>query len=108
MKDLKQRQAQACLRITELPRLPEGAARDFLAAPDRRLLVMDARREDELARMRREVEQGLADPRQNWIPPTYFYDAHGSQLFEAITALPEYYLTRSEESILERVVPNLA
>ena len=36
------------------------------------------------------------------LPPKYFYDDHGSQLFEAITELPEYYLTRTERQILER------
>jgi dimethylhistidine N-methyltransferase len=34
------------------------------------------------------------------LPPKYFYDDLGSQLFEAITGLPEYYLTRTERSIL--------
>jgi len=34
------------------------------------------------------------------LPPKYFYDAAGSQLFEHITALPEYYPTRCEMSIL--------
>jgi L-histidine N-alpha-methyltransferase len=33
------------------------------------------------------------------LPPWLFYDAAGSQLFEQITALPEYYLTRTERSI---------
>ena len=37
------------------------------------------------------------------LPPKYFYDARGSELFEQITRLPEYYLTRAETSILERV-----
>lgn len=36
------------------------------------------------------------------IPPRYFYDAHGSQLFEAICQLPEYYPTRTEASILQQ------
>ncbi len=36
------------------------------------------------------------------LPPKYFYDDQGSQLFEAITALPEYYLTRKERQILEQ------
>lgn len=36
------------------------------------------------------------------LPPKYFYDDQGSQLFEAITALPEYYLTRTERWILEQ------
>lgn len=35
------------------------------------------------------------------IPPIYFYDDHGSHLFEQITLLPEYYPTRTEISILE-------
>lgn len=35
------------------------------------------------------------------IPSKYFYDARGSELFEQITRLPEYYLTRTERSILE-------
>ncbi|MGF1458196.1 MAG: L-histidine N(alpha)-methyltransferase [Leptolyngbyaceae cyanobacterium] len=34
------------------------------------------------------------------LPPKYFYDAYGSQLFEKITDLPEYYLTRTERQIL--------
>jgi L-histidine N-alpha-methyltransferase len=36
------------------------------------------------------------------LPAKYFYDARGSQLFEQITRLPEYYLTRTEEAILTR------
>jgi len=36
------------------------------------------------------------------LPSKYFYDARGSHLFEMITRLPEYYLTRSETEILER------
>jgi L-histidine N-alpha-methyltransferase len=49
----------------------------------------------------------LADARsglfavQKELPPTYFYDAAGSQLFDEITRLPEYYLTRTERWILE-------
>jgi L-histidine N-alpha-methyltransferase len=52
-----------------------------------------------LARMVDDVRRGLtADPR--WLPPKYFYDDAGCQLFERITELPEYYLTRAEDSIL--------
>jgi len=36
------------------------------------------------------------------VPSKYFYDARGSHLFETITRLPEYYLTRAETEILER------
>jgi L-histidine Nalpha-methyltransferase len=36
-----------------------------------------------------------------WLPARLFYDAAGSALFEQITELPEYYLTRTERAILE-------
>ena len=36
------------------------------------------------------------------LSPKYFYDAAGSELFEAITRLPEYYPTRTELSILRQ------
>lgn len=50
---------------------------------------------------RTDVRAGLtADPK--WLLPKYLYDELGSQLFEAICLLPEYYLTRSEEEILSR------
>ena len=39
------------------------------------------------------------------MPPKYFYDARGSELFDRITRLPEYYQTRTERGILERVAP---
>jgi len=45
------------------------------------------------------VEGLLAEPKR--LPPKYFYDQIGSELFERITALPEYYLTRTEIGILE-------
>ena len=50
---------------------------------------------------RSDVLSGLSELPKN-IPPVYFYDETGSQLFEAITRLPEYYLTRSEQEILEK------
>ncbi|MDP9148693.1 MAG: L-histidine N(alpha)-methyltransferase [Myxococcota bacterium] len=49
--------------------------------------------------MARDVRAGLAHPPRS-IPPKYFYDAEGSRLFDAICDLPEYYLTRSERSLL--------
>src|SRR5436309_1458180 len=46
-----------------------------------------------------DVRNGLgATPKS--LPPRWFYDALGSALFSAITNLPEYYVTRTEESIL--------
>jgi L-histidine N-alpha-methyltransferase len=38
----------------------------------------------------------------------YFYDARGSELFEAITRQPEYYVTRTETALLRAVLPELA
>jgi len=58
------------------------------------------------ARMVDDVRRGLtAHPR--WLPPKYFYDEAGSRLFERITELPEYYLTRAEDSILGEVARGL-
>jgi dimethylhistidine N-methyltransferase len=47
-----------------------------------------------------EVLAGLRR-RPRYIPPKFFYDAHGSRLFDAITATPEYYLTRTEVRVLQ-------
>ena len=47
-----------------------------------------------------ELVTGLSAPAKA-VPPKYFYDETGSRLFEAITKLPEYYLTRTETGILE-------
>jgi len=43
-----------------------------------------------------------------WLPPKYFYDARGSELFDKITSLPEYYPTRTERSILRKWAPDIA
>ncbi|MGW5370007.1 L-histidine N(alpha)-methyltransferase [Streptomyces sp. NPDC004009] len=51
------------------------------------------------AALRADVRDGLtADPKT--LPPKWFYDARGSDLFERITELPEYYPTRAEREIL--------
>jgi dimethylhistidine N-methyltransferase len=47
------------------------------------------------------VRSGLSEAQKS-LPPWLFYDEAGSQLFEEITALPEYYLTRTERALLER------
>jgi L-histidine N-alpha-methyltransferase len=55
---------------------------------------------DDLSRtLRADVLAGLtAEPK--WLPPKWFYDARGSELFEQITELREYYPTRTERQIL--------
>ncbi|MEV7687521.1 L-histidine N(alpha)-methyltransferase [Streptomyces bungoensis] len=51
------------------------------------------------AALRSDVLHGLTDT-PKWLPPKWFYDARGSELFERITELPEYYPTRAEREIL--------
>ncbi|NUR61997.1 MAG: L-histidine N(alpha)-methyltransferase [Catenulispora sp.] len=59
------------------------------------------------AALRDDVLKGLtADPK--WLPPKWFYDARGSDLFEEITRLPEYYPTRAEREILTTRAPEIA
>jgi dimethylhistidine N-methyltransferase len=58
------------------------------------------------ASLRDEVIAGLGrTPRA--IPPKFFYDARGSELFDRICELPEYYQTRTEMGILQRALPEL-
>jgi L-histidine Nalpha-methyltransferase len=59
------------------------------------------------AAMRDDVRRGLtATPK--FLPPKWHYDARGSALFDAITRLPEYYLTRCERAILEKNAAEIA
>ncbi len=58
--------------------------------------------EDAALRMADEVRASLASTTP-WIDSKFFYDDRGSELFEQITRLPEYYPTRTEESLLERI-----
>ncbi len=59
------------------------------------------------AQMAADVRQGLTQ-RPRTLPPKYFYDARGSALFDEITRLAEYYPTRTERSILEGHVGEIA
>ena len=56
---------------------------------------------------REELLAGLNAP-QAWIASKYFYDSLGSQLFDAITHLPEYYPTRTEAAIFTRHIDDIA
>lgn len=53
------------------------------------------------AECRSEITDALLAPQAS-ISPKYFYDRRGSELFEAITRLPEYYLTRTERALMRR------
>ncbi|WP_422740249.1 L-histidine N(alpha)-methyltransferase [Micromonospora sp. WMMD729] len=49
--------------------------------------------------LRADVRAGLT-AEAKWLPPKWFYDSRGSELFEEITRLPEYYPTRAERAVL--------
>lgn len=54
-----------------------------------------------------DIKEGLTQyPKK--IPSKYFYDAQGSQLFEQICELHEYYPTRTEASILKKYAEEIA
>ena len=55
-----------------------------------------------------EVAEGLACESGRRVPAAVLYDAEGSRLFEEITSLPEYYPTRLESRLLDRLAPTLA
>ncbi len=57
--------------------------------------------------MLHEVLQGMNLPQKS-LPSKYFYDERGSQLFDEITELPEYYPTRTERKILEDNLDEMA
>lgn len=57
--------------------------------------------------MGRDIRVGLGGVPKT-LPPKYFYDAYGSELFDRITRLPEYYPTRTERRILEERVAEIA
>jgi iron(II)-dependent oxidoreductase len=61
----------------------------------------------ERAAFAQSIVRGLGDA-SRWLAPRYLYDAEGSRLFEAITAEPEYYLTRVEAALLAAHADTLA
>ncbi|MTD56784.1 L-histidine N(alpha)-methyltransferase [Amycolatopsis pithecellobii] len=70
---------------------------------------LDVHREpaDTAAALREDVRYGFSAA-QKWLPAKWFYDARGSELFEQITKLPEYYPTRAEREILAREADEIA
>ncbi|WP_433528725.1 L-histidine N(alpha)-methyltransferase [Micromonospora sp. CA-263727] len=57
--------------------------------------------------LRRDVRVGLTAGAK-WLPPRWFYDARGSELFDEITRLPEYYPTRAERTVLAERAAEIA
>ncbi len=73
-----------------------------MPAPTRadRLYIHNLVKRDPLAGLAEDVRRGLTREPKRFLPK-YFYDELGSQLFDAICLLPEYYLTRAENEILK-------
>lgn len=91
----------AAIRLPEALRAPGGPAlpgRDGLA---------DGAAWGDAGDAHAELRTGLLD-RQARIPPRYFYDDHGSALFEAITQTRDYYVTRVENQIMAKHLPAMA
>src|SRR5919106_1909549 len=68
---------------------------------DPRLFIHNLVKRDPLTGFAEDVRKGLSAQPKRFLPK-YFYDELGSQLFDAICLLPEYYLTRAENEILKR------
>jgi len=67
---------------------------------EEKFLIHNLVKRDPRAGLAEDVRRGLSTQPKRFLPK-YFYDQLGSQLFEAICLLPEYYLTRAENEILE-------
>jgi len=71
------------------------------ATPDQVTIDVHLPQSGPLAGMADDVREGLSCPFKE-LPPKYFYDERGSELFEQIMKLPEYYPTRAERLILDQ------
>lgn len=74
---------------------------------DRCTLEVHLTPEDLDAALRRDVASGLTSTPKH-LPPKWFYDGHGSDLFDEITRLEEYYPTRRETEVLAREAAAIA
>jgi L-histidine Nalpha-methyltransferase len=75
---------------------------DVVEAHDPLLCIERYLEEGHRSQLERDVREGLTVSPKT-LPSKYFYDAAGSQLFDAICDLPEYYPTRTEHALLEHV-----
>lgn len=82
--------------------MPPGRQRSSKHPAERFRIDVHADEAAFLAMLADDVRRGL-EARPRSLPPKYFYDHAGSALFECITELPEYYLTRVEEAIIRDV-----
>ncbi|MDZ7637969.1 MAG: L-histidine N(alpha)-methyltransferase [Bryobacterales bacterium] len=90
--------------------LPDFAA--FLTIDEEACSAVATALENQVARQdssfARDVAAGLTHPLLKEISSSWLYDELGSVLFEAITLLPEYGLTRADERVIQRAAPVLA
>ncbi|MFN2529956.1 MAG: L-histidine N(alpha)-methyltransferase [Pyrinomonadaceae bacterium] len=77
------------------------ATTNLVLTQEERLVIHDLNKRDPLSGLADDVRTGLTAKPKRFLPK-YFYDKLGSQLFDAICLLPEYYLTRAENEILDR------
>ena len=80
--------------------------RTKVSQPIERLEILNCLVEDSSEDIGLDIVTGLTQP-QKRLPSKYFYDAHGSWLFERICGLPEYYLTRAELTILKQAASEI-
>ena len=85
---------------SDAPRL-----RDHHAESNGRLRI-DVYRRAGSSELAEDVRRGLLAP-QKALPPKYFYDDRGSELFDAICDLPEYYLTRTGQALLDQTAEQI-
>ena len=90
-------------RVSVWPMRPEGSSRKTL---ERYRIDLHLDGASSQRAVREDIRRGLTgQPRS--LPPKYFYDPRGSALFERISRLPEYYLTRVEQGIISSVAEEL-
>src|SRR5918995_5981261 len=96
-------------RPHDVPELgPPATPADLRRLPLRggRLMAVVIERHELQDTLADDVREGLArSPRE--LPPKLFYDERGSELFDRITSLPEYYPSRCEREILNRHAPTI-
>jgi dimethylhistidine N-methyltransferase/ergothioneine biosynthesis protein EgtC len=86
---------------------PRSAAEAARATDGRFTLVNSLPDDYHATTLHRDVSEGLS-ARPKTLPPKWFYDDRGGELFDEITRLPEYYPTRAEREILTRRAPEIA
>ena len=93
---MSDQRATACLEVRGIPAATPSSPSHGLANPDH----VKGHGGSAVEAAKAAVRTGLSAAVKT-LPAWLFYDREGSELFEAITELPEYYLTRAERSIFE-------